>query len=199
MSQSDISIGRGPDPRSTGDPLGPLHEHWKSYALQGALMAAIGTLAIFVPWAATLATTLFFGWLLIMGGVLGLIATIRSWRSEGSWSHILLPLLALVLGVVIIADPFAGSITLTWVLALFFLLSGLGNLAISRILRVSTGRFWLIAISGVVDIALAVFLVFGLPTTAIWSVGPVIGISLATSGVALLAAALDARHHHPAA
>ena len=52
MSQSDISIGRGPDPRSTGDPLGPLHEHWKSYALQGALMAAIGTLAIFVPWAA---------------------------------------------------------------------------------------------------------------------------------------------------
>ena len=199
MSQTDLSIGHDANHRGTIDPLGPLHEHWKSYALQGALMAVIGTLAIFAPWAATLATTLFFGWLLIMGGVLGLIATIRSWRSEGSWSHILLPLLALVLGVVIIADPFAGSITLTWVLALFFLLSGLGNLAISRILRVSTGRFWLIAISGVVDIALALFLVFGLPTTAIWSVGLVIGISLATSGVALLAAALDARRHHPAA
>ena len=81
MSQSDIFIGRGPDARGPVNPLGPLHEHWKSYALQGALMTVIGTLALFAPWAATLATTLFFGWLLIMGGVLGLVAVAPQDRS----------------------------------------------------------------------------------------------------------------------
>ncbi|TFF18678.1 HdeD family acid-resistance protein [Jiella endophytica] len=175
-----------------------LHDHWKYYAFQGGLMIVVGFLALLVPFAATLATTLFFGWLLILGGVVGAIAAFRSKEAPGFWSNLLLAVLSVILGAVIIADPFAGSVTLTWVLAAFFLLSGLFNLSIARAVRLSTTRFWLVILSGIIDIALAVFLILGLPGTAVWAVGVFLGISFISSGFGLLFSALDARNNPPA-
>ncbi|MEX6506363.1 HdeD family acid-resistance protein [Jiella sp. M17.18] len=174
-----------------------LHDHWKSYAFQGGLMIVVGILAILAPFVATLASTLFFGWLLIFGGIVGAISAFRANGAPGFFSSILLAILAVVLGAVIIYDPLAGAVTLTWALAAFFLLSGIFNLSIASALRASTGRFWLIVISGVVDIVLAAYLIFGLPGTAVWAVGLFLGISFLTSGFGLLFSALDARNNPP--
>ncbi|WP_102959525.1 HdeD family acid-resistance protein [Mangrovicella endophytica] len=174
-----------------------LHDHWKAYTFQGVLMIVMGILAILVPFAATLASTLFFGWLLLIGGVLGTIGAIRARGRQGFWSNLLLAVLVAVLGLVIIVDPLAGSVTLTWMLALYFLLSGLINITAAQALRTSTRRFWLLVLSGVLDLVLAGILILGLPGTAIWAVGLFIGISLLSSGIALLMAALDARKGPP--
>ncbi|MEF2550268.1 HdeD family acid-resistance protein [Aurantimonas sp. A2-1-M11] len=174
-----------------------LHDHWKPYAFQGGLMVTVGILAILAPFAATLATTLLFGWLMIFAGVVGTIGAFRATGAPGFWSSVLLAVLAFVLGIVIIYDPAAGSITLTWMLGLYFLLSGLFNFSIARAFQQSTGRFWLLVVSGIVDVALAIFLILGLPGTAVWAVGLFLGISLITSGMALLFSALDARNNVP--
>jgi uncharacterized membrane protein HdeD (DUF308 family) len=174
-----------------------LHDHWKSYAFQGGLMVVVGVLAILAPFAATLATTLLFGWLLIFAGIVGAVSAFRAKGAPGFWSSLLLSLLAVVLGAVIIYDPVAGSITLTWMLSFYFLLSGVFNFSIARAFQPSTGRFWLLVVSGLVDIVLAVFLILGLPGTAVWAVGLFLGISLITSGMALLFSALDARNNAP--
>ena len=176
-----------------------LHHHWKSYTFQGALMAIVGVLALLAPFAATLASTLFFGWLLIIGGVLGAVTAFRANGAPGFWSTILLAVLAIALGAIFIANPIAGSVTLTWALAAYFVLSGMFNFSIAQAVRASTGRFWLLVLSGIVDVALAVFLIFGLPATAVWAVGIFLGVSLITSGMALVFSALDARNNPPAA
>ncbi|MCE7030220.1 HdeD family acid-resistance protein [Jiella avicenniae] len=175
-----------------------LHDHWKYYAFQGALMIVVGLLALLVPFAATLATTLFFGWLLILGGIVGCVAAFRAKEAPGFWSSLLLAVLSAVLGAVIIYDPLAGTVTLTWLLAVFFFLSGLFNFSIARAVRLSTTRFWLVVVSGIIDVALAVFLILGLPGTAIWAIGVFLGISFITSGFGLLFSALDARNNPPA-
>lgn len=175
-----------------------LHDHWKYYSFQGALMIVVGILALLVPFAATLATTLFFGWLLILGGVIGCVAAFRSKQAPGFWSTLLLAVLSVVLGGVIIYDPLAGTVTLTWLLAVFFFLSGLFNFSIARAVRLSTTRFWLVVVSGIIDVVLAVFLILGLPGTAIWAIGVFLGISFITSGFGLLFSALDARNNPPA-
>jgi len=174
-----------------------LHDHWKFYAFQGGLMIVVGFLALLAPFAATLATTLFFGWLLILAGVIGIVAAFRSKEAPGFWSNLLLSVLTVILGSIILFDPLAGTVTLTWVLALYFLLSGVFNLAIARAVSLSTGRFWLVVVSGIVDIALALILILGLPETAIWAVGVFLGISFITSGFGLLFTALDARNNSP--
>ncbi len=86
-----------------------LHHHWKGYTVQAVLMIAAGLLALVVPFAATLASTLFFGWLLAMLGIVGLIATVRAGREFGGrGTGLLIGAVTLVLGILIIADPFAA-------------------------------------------------------------------------------------------
>ena len=171
-----------------------LHEHWKIYALQGGLTTLVGILALFAPLAATLASTLLFGWLMVIAGVSGIVSAVRARGTAGFWSSLFLGVLAVLLGLVILLDPFAGAVTLTYVLATFFIFSGIANAMLAGAFRPSTGRFWLLVLSAVVDFALALFLVFGLPGTAVWAIGVFLGVSLISSGLALLFAALDARH-----
>ncbi|KQT88584.1 hypothetical protein ASG48_03095 [Aurantimonas sp. Leaf443] len=175
-----------------------LHDHWKSYAIQGAVMIVAGVLALAVPLAATLASTIFFGWLMLLGGVVGLVSAFRARNAPGFWSNVALAALAVILGLVIVADPFAGAITLTWALAAYFLLIGFVTFSIANAVRVSKGRFALLVLSGILNIALALLVVLGLPGTAVWAIGVFLGISLLSSGLSLLLSALQARGDPPA-
>ena len=47
--------------------------------------------------------------------------------------------------------------------------------------------------SGIVDLALATIILAGLPGTAAWAIGLLVGINLTFGGVALVAMALQAR------
>ncbi|WP_294641022.1 HdeD family acid-resistance protein [uncultured Aureimonas sp.] len=171
-----------------------LHSHWKGYTVQAVLMIAAGVLAILVPFAATLASTLFFGWLLVILGIVGLVATVRAGREFGGrGTGLLIGVVTLLLGILILADPFAGAVALTTLLAVYFLLLGLATFAMANAFRVSGGQFWLLALAGIINIGLALFLVIGLPGTAIWAIGLFLGISLISSGTSLLFAALRAR------
>jgi uncharacterized membrane protein HdeD (DUF308 family) len=175
-----------------------LHDHWKAYTIQGVIEIIVGILAILAPFAATLATTIFFGWLFLIGGVVGVISAIRAREAPGFWANLALSVLCAVLGIMFLVNPLSGAVTLTWIMATFFILSGVFNFAIARAFSASTGRFWLVVISGVIDIALALLLIIGLPMTAIWAIGLFVGISFLTSGFSVLFAALDARNNPPA-
>jgi uncharacterized membrane protein HdeD (DUF308 family) len=174
-----------------------LHDHWKAYTLQGVIEIIIGILAILAPFAATLATTIFFGWLFLIGGVVGAIAAFRMREAPGFWANLALSVLGALLGILFLVNPLSGAVTLTWVLATFFILSGVFNFAIARAFSASTGRFWIVVVSGVIDIALALMLIIGLPMTAIWAIGLFVGISFLTSGFSVLFSALDARNNPP--
>ena len=176
-----------------------LHLHWKAYAFQGLLMVVMGALALAAPWAATIASTLFVGWLLIIGGILGCVAAIKAYRHKGFWSNFALALLAIALGVVIVYDPFAGAVTLTWALSVYFGLSACAHFWLAGSVRNSSrAGFWALVVTGLLNVALAAVLVLGLPGTATWALGMYIGISFIFTGTSLLCAALDARKAPPA-
>ncbi|ALN71123.1 MULTISPECIES: HdeD family acid-resistance protein [unclassified Aureimonas] len=170
-----------------------LHAHWRAFSLQGLLMALAGGAALLAPLLATLVSTFFFGWMLILLGFAGLIACFRMRGATGFWSNLAFTVLTLLLGGIILFDPFTGAVTLTTALAVYFLLVGLATFPLAMAFRESTGRFVLLVLSALVNVALALFLVIGLPGTAVWAVGTFLGISLLISGVSLLLAALDAR------
>jgi uncharacterized membrane protein HdeD (DUF308 family) len=170
-----------------------LHEHWKWYAFQGALFAIVGFLALLAPVIATIATTLVFGWLFLLGGLIGLVTAFRGSKAPGFWSNLLFAILSAVFGALILWNPIAGAVTLTWILATFLILSGVLNFSWARAFR-GRARYWMMIVSGVLDILLALFLLLFLPAIAPWAVGIFVGVSLVTSGIALLFAALEARN-----
>ena len=54
-----------------------LHHHRVLFLFEGTLLVILGLLSILVPAVASLAATVFFGWILLLSGVVGLVSTIR--------------------------------------------------------------------------------------------------------------------------
>jgi uncharacterized membrane protein HdeD (DUF308 family) len=171
-----------------------IREHWVLFLSEGIALLILGMLAIFLPGVASLAATVIFGWLLLLSGIIGLIATFRARHAPGFWWSLLSALLGIIAGALLLGWPLQGVFSLTAVLIAFLLIEGI--LSIFYALehrRGLSGRWgWMLA-SGVVDVVLAVILFAGLPGSAVWALGLLIGINMIFGGWALIMMALDAR------
>ena len=64
-----------------------LHEHWRLFLTEGIVLFVLGVLAIVVPPIATIAVAVLIGWLVLVSGIVGLIATFRTRGAPGfGWS-----------------------------------------------------------------------------------------------------------------
>ena len=167
-----------------------LRHHWQLFLIEGIALVILGLLAIMAPAFASLAATIFFGWLLLISGAIGLIATFRARQAPGFVWALLSALLALAAGALLLAAPLQGVFTLTAVLITFLILEGV--LSIAYALEHRSGRSgrwgWMLA-SGVLDLMLGAILFAGLPGDASWALGLLIGINLVFGGWSLIAMA----------
>jgi uncharacterized membrane protein HdeD (DUF308 family) len=60
-----------------------------------------------------------------------------------------------------------------------------------------SGQWGWMLISGIIDLVLAVMIWAGLPTTAEWALGLLVGINMVFGGTALIAMAMHARNSNP--
>src|SRR5690606_19422790 len=87
---------------------------------------------LIAPGFATLATSLMIGWLLIIGGVFGLVAVFMAGPSSpGFWWSLITTILYLLAGIALIWDPIVGTLTLTVILAAYLLATGVTKVAIA--------------------------------------------------------------------
>jgi uncharacterized membrane protein HdeD (DUF308 family) len=177
-----------------------VHEHWRLFLVEGILLVILGILAIIVPPFATLATTLFIGWLFLISGVVGLVTTFWMRSAPGFWWSLLSALLAIIAGALLIGWPLSGVLSLTLVLIVFFIVEGVATIMYAlEHRRELSGRWgWMLA-SGIVDLILAGLILTGLPGTATWAIGLLVGINLVFGGTAMAAMALHARDNPVAA
>src|ERR1700694_3110034 len=100
-----------------------LRQHWVLYLIEGIILVAIGAAAIFFPPAATLAATIFLGWLLLISGGVGLVTTL--WvRGPGFWWSLVSAIIGIAAGAVLITSPLQGAVSLTIILGIFFIIEG---------------------------------------------------------------------------
>ena len=171
-----------------------LHAHWQLFLTEGIILLILGVLAIVLPPIATIAVEVLVGWLLLMSGIVGLIATLRMRGAPGFWWSMVSALLGIVAGIVLLRWPLSGALSLTLILTVFLVLEGLISILYAlEHKRELSGRWGAMLFSGVVDLLLAAMIFAGLPGTAAWAIGLLIGINLVFGGVALIAMALHAR------
>jgi uncharacterized membrane protein HdeD (DUF308 family) len=171
-----------------------IHQHWVLFLVEGILLLVLGAAAIIVPVIATLAFTLFIGWLFLISGVVGLITTFWMRNAPGFWWSLLSGVVGIAAGIVLILWPISGTVSLTLVLIAFFVVEGIVTLMYAFEHRAQlSGRWgWMLA-SGIVDLILAGIIFAGLPETATWALGLLVGINLLFGGVAMIGMALAAR------
>jgi uncharacterized membrane protein HdeD (DUF308 family) len=167
-----------------------LGKSWKMLLTAGIISAVLGAIAIIVPPLASVTITYLVGILLLIGAV----AYVAEAISRGSTGHriwsALLAVLYVFAGVWLIVNPVSGTITLTWVLAIFFLLIGVLRLIAGISSRGKVPNSGWTIVNGVLSILIAVLVIGDLPSSAAWAIGLLVGIQLLFDGIALIATAM---------
>ena len=172
-----------------------LHDHWKLYLAEGILLLVLGAIAILVPPIATLAVTIVLGWLFLISGLMGLVTSFWMREAPGFLWSLVSALLGVVVGFLLLAAPLSGALSLTLVLIAFFVIEGIVSIMFALDhKRELSGKWGWMLMSGIVDLVLSVMIFAGLPTTAAWAIGLLVGINMIFGGSALIAMALHARN-----
>jgi uncharacterized membrane protein HdeD (DUF308 family) len=176
-----------------------LSAHWKLFLIEGIVLVILGVAAVMLPLIATIAVAIMIGWIFLLSGVVGLLATFRMRSAPGFWWSLISGILGVVAGIVLLRWPLSGAFSLTLVLTLFLVLEGIVSIMFAlEHKRELSGRWGMMLVSGVVDLILAAMIYAGLPGTAAWAIGLLVGINMVFGGSALIAMALHARNSAPA-
>jgi len=165
--------------------LDEIHDSWGWFVALGIALIVLGAVCILVDVTATLATVLAFGVLLIVGAVIALIQAFRVRTWSGFFLYLLSAVLRGVTGYLLIRYPLTGEMSLTLVLASLFIVGG-----IFRAVGASTLQFpsWGWAVfSGIISVALGVYLLVQLPLVSLWFIGLALGVDFIFDGTSLVA------------
>lgn len=171
-----------------------VREHWKAFLFEGILFVIMGLAAIIVPPLAGLAFTIFLGWMFLITGAAGLALTFWARQMPGFWWSLISAALALGAGLVLLARPVQGVLTLTVVVGVYFLAEGVSSImyALQHRKELSERWSWML-FAGLMDILIAAMIISGLPGSAEWAIGLLVGINLIFGGASLIGMALAAR------
>ena len=174
---------------------GAIHEHWGLFLAEGIILVILGIAAIALPPIATLAFTIIIGWVFLISGVVGLFTTFWARHVPGFWWSLISAIIGIAAGVVLLLWPITGTLSLTLVLIAFFFIEGIVSIMYAIEHRNQlTGRWGWMLVSGIIDLILAGIIFAGLPETAVWALGLLVGINMVFGGAALIGMALAARH-----
>lgn len=156
------------------------------FVIFGIVLIIAGFAAIIFPLASTIAFKIMVGWVLLIVGVGYLVSAFRSDHKPGRTTNILLGLLFVIVGVWLAFSLFEGIIGLTILLAASFIVQGGVEISDAWSRRPHHGWGWLM-FSGIISVLAGVLLFIGLPSTAVWALGLLVGINLLSSGLYFLA------------
>jgi uncharacterized membrane protein HdeD (DUF308 family) len=166
-----------------------LRQSWKVLIGVGIGAIVLGCIAILVPAVAAVGTAIFIGWLLLVVGAV-LVAAAFSAHSVGTFFlRMLWAVLTVIVGIWLIVEPHNGTLTLTFVLGVYFLFMGLSRVTVAFIGRGQPNAGW-VGLSGVCGLLIGILILAKWPDSADWAIGLLVGIDLIFAGWTLTSVAL---------
>lgn len=166
--------------------------NWAAVKGVGILLMVLGAVAILVPALASWGVTIFIGWVLIFGAIFLFASAITYRHGSSLVVGLIWAVIALVAGLYLLFDPGQGTKTLTLILLIYFLLSGLFKIGVVFAGRGAPGIGWL-AVNGVVSVILGLIILGNMPEAADWAIGLLVGIDFIFAGWGLLNVGMSGR------
>jgi uncharacterized membrane protein HdeD (DUF308 family) len=194
LEEFPMSMNQPGDPTRLQALANSMHEHWVMFLVEGLVLLGLGLLAILIPPLATLGVTILLGWLFLISGVMGLVATFWARQAPGFWWSLVSAVLGIGAGLILLVSPGSGALSLTLILIVFFVIEGVASVMYALDHRQQlTGSWGWMLMSGIIDLILAAMVFAGLPGSAAWAIGLLVGINMIFGGSALIAMAVAAR------
>src|SRR5215470_18155299 len=137
-----------------------VREHWKAFLFEGILLAILGLAAMIVPPLASLAVTIFLGWMFLVTGIAGLVISFWARAMPGYWWSLISAALAVLAGGILLARPMQAVLTLTIVIGAYFLAEGVASIMYAlEHRRELSGRWSWLLVARLMDILIAFFII----------------------------------------
>jgi len=168
-----------------------LAQYWVWFLVFGIGLALLGIAAVVRSVTATIASLVFFGWLLLVASGIEVAQAILVGHWAGFFQHLLAAILFGVTGLLIVARPLISAEVATLFMAMFFLIGGLFQLVGSLVVGWPAWGWG--AANGIIRIALGLSVLLQWPASGLWVIGLFVGIDLIFYGFAWIILALGLR------
>lgn len=173
-----------------------IRKNWGWLLFGGIALTLLGSIGLYMAGAMTIVSMLWFGGLVIAGGVFVLADGIqaRGWSAK-IW-EILLGILYIGCGVIMILYPGASAVWFTLFIAAFLTVTGIVRIIIGFQLRGDIRGWGLTICGGVASLVLALLIYSEWPVSGLWVIGLFVSIEMLMQGVSMIAIGLEARAAH---
>jgi uncharacterized membrane protein HdeD (DUF308 family) len=158
----------------------------------GIFTIILGVAAILLPLIATLTIEALLAGIFIIASITHIFHAFQCRQTKGMALRLLAGVLYGLAGIILLAFPLQGVLTLTLLLAILFMVAGSFKIALALYLKPLLSWGWLM-FSGIISAMLGVLIWMGLPGTAKWAIGLLVGIELLFSGWYMIMFALSIR------
>ncbi len=149
--------------------------------LWGVFLVILGIMAIGAPFLAAVAVNAVIAWLIIVAGIVHLVLAFHAHGAGSAIWRVLVGVAYLVFGGYMIVHPVLGVVSLTLVLAALFVIEGVLNLMLYARMRRLHGSSWVL-IDGIITLVVGVMIYMQWPSSSVWAIGILVGVSLMISG-----------------
>jgi uncharacterized membrane protein HdeD (DUF308 family) len=171
--------------------VGELKRSWGWFLALGIVLIVLGTIALGSALVMTIASVFFFGWLMIIAGVMEAVHAFWRKRWAGFFLDLLTGILYVVVGWMMVTNPKESALLLTLIIAMFLLFEG-----VFRIVAALSARYphwgWVL-LNGVISLVLGLMIWRQWPYSGLWVIGLFVGIEMLFNGWSLVMLSLASR------
>jgi uncharacterized membrane protein HdeD (DUF308 family) len=160
--------------------------------LWGVLLLVFGMFAVGSPFIAAIAVSVAVAWLIILAGVVHLMLAFHAHRAGRLVWKLLVGVAYVLFGVYLILHPVLGVASLTLVLAILFLIEGILDVVLFFKMRPMQGAIWVL-VDGIITLLLGLMIYLQWPSSSLWAVGVLVGVSMIISGATRIMLSLAVR------
>jgi uncharacterized membrane protein HdeD (DUF308 family) len=160
--------------------------------LWAILLIVFGFLAIALPFATSWGVIIVVAWLIVFSGGFQFIHAFQSKGIGHILWKLLVAILYLIVGVYFLLHPVLGIAAFTFALAIFFVVEGVMDLGEYFQSRQLAGSGWIL-FDGIVTLILGLLVWRHWPSSSLWVIGTLVGISMIFTGMTRLMLGLAAR------
>lgn len=167
--------------RITQHDINAFRINWGWILAWGIALVILGMMAISASAFTTLISVIFLGGVLLAGGLVMLFNTFQYWlHKPGFVSNLLVALLYTVAGILLMFTPIASALSLTILMAIFFIVIGFFRLIYSAAFQLPSWGWSFL--SGLITLLLGILILAQLPASGFYVIGLFLGIDLLICG-----------------
>jgi uncharacterized membrane protein HdeD (DUF308 family) len=175
--------------------LEAIRAHWVWFLALGIILIIVGTIAVGMPFVASLATAVTFGMLLLVGGIAQLTGAFWTRDWSGFFLSLLMGVLYFVLGLFFLRDPGDALLAMTLLLACVLMVGGMFRV-IGSVMYQFPHWGWTL-VGGIINLVLGIMIWQQWPVSGLWVIGLFVGIDLIFTGWTWVMLALSVKKLGP--